>query len=84
MKAQEQCLPWAQMADKIALLDVVLGLNDVAMLRKMLTDLVSGYRPGENIVDWLHQEYLAELAEGQPAQPPEGTPQAIQDVIQRF
>ena len=67
MKAQEQCLPWSQMADKIALLDVVLGLNDVAMLRKMLADLVAGYRPAEDIVDWLHLEYLAEVAEVPPA-----------------
>jgi FlaA1/EpsC-like NDP-sugar epimerase len=67
MKAQEQCLPWSAMADKIALLDAVLGLNDVAMLRKMLADLVAGYRPAEDIVDWLHLEYMAELAEVSPA-----------------
>jgi len=61
MKAQELYLPWPELAAKIATLEVVLALNDVALLRKMLANLVSGYQPAGDIVDWLHLQYLEEV-----------------------
>jgi FlaA1/EpsC-like NDP-sugar epimerase len=63
MKAHEQCLAWAQLAERLSVLEVALGVNDVAILRRMLKDLVTGYAPAGDIVDWVHLEYLDELTE---------------------
>ena len=60
MKAHEDFLPWAQLEEKLAALRLALDTNDVGVLRRLLEQLVSGYAPSGEIVDWV---YLANEAE---------------------
>lgn len=54
MKAHETFLPWPELESKLAALGGALDANDVPALRRLLEELVSGYRPSDDIVDWLH------------------------------
>ena len=60
MKAQEPFLPWAQLQQSLGALQVAKGVNDVALIRGLLQQLVSGYRPTGEVVDWV---YLAQERE---------------------
>lgn len=68
MKAHESVLPWEQLTERLAALEVALALNNVAIIRQILQTLVTGYHPAGDIVDWVHLEKLADLAgeEGAP------------------
>jgi len=54
MKAHEECLSYAVLEGKLANLRIVLDANDVPAIRTLLRELVSGYRPTDEIVDWLY------------------------------
>ncbi|MHB1360554.1 MAG: polysaccharide biosynthesis protein [Rhodocyclaceae bacterium] len=54
MKARDDYLPWAELEEKLAVLRVALDANDVLIIRRMLEQLVPGYRPSGEIVDWVH------------------------------
>jgi len=54
MKARDECLPWAELEEKLAALRVALDVNDVPVMRGMLEQLVPGYHPSGEIVDWVH------------------------------
>lgn len=56
MKAQEEFLPWDELKEKLASLEFALNVNDIGVVRRMLEQLVSGYTPGGEIVDWIHLE----------------------------
>lgn len=56
MKAHEDFLPWPELVDRLDALVQAIGNNDVASLRALLLDLVSGYSPNDDIVDWIHLE----------------------------
>ena len=56
MRAQEDFMPLPELEDKLRALDMALNINDVAVIRRMLTQLVSGYTPSGEIVDWVHME----------------------------
>jgi len=60
MKAQEDFLPWSELEPKLDALKLALGVNDVGLIRLMLSQLVPGYTPSEEIVDWVHLEQVAE------------------------
>lgn len=60
MKAHEDFLPWVELQQRLSALQAALAVNDIGMVRLMLQDLVSGYVPSGEIVDWVH---LAQLAE---------------------
>lgn len=60
MKAREEFVPWADLEDKLSALEVVLDVNDVSVIRLMMEQLVPGYTPSQEIVDWV---YLAQEAE---------------------
>ncbi len=62
MKAREDCLPWVELEQKLQSLQMALDVNDVAVVRAMLQQLVSGYQPSGEIVDWVHLEQEAEIA----------------------
>ena len=62
MKAREDCLPWAELEQKLQSLQMALDVNDVAVVRAMLQQLVSGYQPSGEIVDWVHLEQEADIA----------------------
>jgi len=64
MKAHEEFRPWADLATKLSALENALNLNDVGVIRGMLQQLVAGYQPTGDIVDWI---YLEQESEGEVA-----------------
>jgi FlaA1/EpsC-like NDP-sugar epimerase len=54
MKAHEQFLPWAPLEQKLNALSIAMSVNDVPVIRSMLQELVSGYQPSGEVVDWVH------------------------------
>jgi FlaA1/EpsC-like NDP-sugar epimerase len=54
MKAHEQFLPWNQLEGKLNALSIAIGVNDVPVIRGLLQQLVSGYQPSGEVVDWVH------------------------------
>lgn len=60
MKAHEEFIPWADLEPKLDALEIALNTNDVGVIRLMMQQLVSGYTPHGEIVDWVHLEQGAE------------------------
>ena len=60
MVAQEEFIPWPELEGKLKALEVALSMNDVSVIRLMMKNLVSGYKPSDEIVDWVHLEQQAE------------------------
>jgi FlaA1/EpsC-like NDP-sugar epimerase len=56
MKAHEDFLPWTELQSKLATLGVSLDANDVPLIRTLLKDLVPGYQPDGEVVDWVWTE----------------------------
>lgn len=54
MQAHEDFLPRQVLEEKLASLESSLDANDVPAIRRLLEDVVSGYRPDDAIVDWVH------------------------------
>ena len=54
MKAHEQFLSWADLEQKLNALSIAMSVNDVPVIRGMLQELVSGYQPSGEVVDWVH------------------------------
>lgn len=59
MKAHEEFLPWVELDSKINTLEAALNIGDVDGARLMLEQLVSGYTPNCDIVDWVHMQQKA-------------------------
>ena len=60
MKAHEEHIGWVELEQKLRSLEMVLNINDVAVIRLMMQQLVSGYTPDDEIVDWVYMEQEAE------------------------
>ena len=60
MKAPEPYMPWAQLQQSLGALHMAKGANDVALIRGLLQQLVAGYEPSGEVVDWV---YLAQERE---------------------
>ena len=60
MKANEDYLPWTDLQSKLNALDMALKVNDVSVIRRMMEQLVPGYTPSDEIVDWVYLEQEAE------------------------
>ncbi len=56
MKAHEDFLSWDQLQPKLNALNQVLDINDVPQIRALLKDLVPGYQPDGDVVDWVWME----------------------------
>jgi FlaA1/EpsC-like NDP-sugar epimerase len=56
MKAHEDYLLWQQLDNELRHLNQVLKVRDVVGVRQMLEELVVGYEPAGDIVDWVHSE----------------------------
>jgi FlaA1/EpsC-like NDP-sugar epimerase len=61
MKAQEQFTSWPQLQDKLNALSIAVGANDVPVIRALLQQLVSGYQPSGEVVDWVHLANLRQV-----------------------
>ena len=53
MKAREEVLPWPVLERQLELLQHALMAQDIEQIRLLLSQLVSGYVPSEQIVDWV-------------------------------
>jgi FlaA1/EpsC-like NDP-sugar epimerase len=53
MKARERALAWNELRPALVLLEKSTRENDVVAVRRTLQHLVSGYRPADEIVDWI-------------------------------
>ncbi|WP_319245282.1 nucleoside-diphosphate sugar epimerase/dehydratase [uncultured Propionivibrio sp.] len=60
MKANEEFVPWAELEDRLKALEMALNVNDVGVIRLMMQQLVTGYTPSDEIVDWVYLEQEAE------------------------
>jgi FlaA1/EpsC-like NDP-sugar epimerase len=60
MKAHEEFIPWADFEAKLSALKIALNVNDVGVIRLMMQQLVAGYAPSDDIVDWVYLEQEAE------------------------
>ncbi len=56
MKAHEHYLPLAELEGKLRELEMALSSNNVSAIRTLLQQLVIGYQPDGNVVDWVHME----------------------------
>ena len=57
MKAHETILPWSELASRLDELKSALNQNNVNEIRAQLQQLVNGYQPTDDVVDWV---YLAQ------------------------
>lgn len=60
MKANEEFIPWPQLEIQLNILETALNVNDTAVIRRMMQELVAGYTPSDEIVDWVYLEQEAE------------------------
>jgi FlaA1/EpsC-like NDP-sugar epimerase len=54
MQAHEEFLSWEQLQVKLEELNGAVSLNNVPAIRGLLQELVSGYEPSGDVVDWVH------------------------------
>ena len=54
MKAHEHFIPWENLEEKLNALSLAVSANDVPLIRRFLQDLVNGYSPSGEVVDWVH------------------------------
>jgi len=58
MKANEELIPWGELQSQLHTLQIATENNDVEMIRSLLEQLIDGYQPEEQIVDWVYREQL--------------------------
>lgn len=56
MSAHEEFLPWGELEKKLNILNVALDSNDIPLMRTLLKELVPGYQPEAEVVDWVWME----------------------------
>jgi FlaA1/EpsC-like NDP-sugar epimerase len=56
VKAREDFLSWPELEPKLEALSVALRADDVNAMRLMMKQLVRGYAPGSEIIDWVFME----------------------------
>jgi FlaA1/EpsC-like NDP-sugar epimerase len=61
MRAREEAVPWDQLMRRMTALEAELAANNVVQIRKILHELVPGYRPADEIVDWMHLEQVQQM-----------------------
>lgn len=53
MKAHEEFLTWSELQSRLQALELALDKNDVPLVRAQLKELVPGYQPDGEVVDWV-------------------------------
>ncbi len=56
MKAHEEFLPWSELKQRLVELMATVDANDVTQMRALIQQLVPGYQPDGDVVDWVHLE----------------------------
>lgn len=54
MKANDDFISWEDLQESLDTLEMALQVNDVAAIRLIMTKIVSGYTPQNDIVDWVY------------------------------
>jgi FlaA1/EpsC-like NDP-sugar epimerase len=54
MKAHEESLPWDELQAQLNALRACIQDHDVHGIRRILQELVPGYQPAGDVVDWVH------------------------------
>jgi FlaA1/EpsC-like NDP-sugar epimerase len=67
-RAREEFIKWEDLEPKLCALEIALNSNDVSVIRHILKNLVNGYAPTSEIVDWVFLEQEAELLTLKPGQ----------------
>ena len=52
MKAHEEFLPWDELESKLNILNIALESNNIPVIITLLKELVPGYQPEGDVVDW--------------------------------
>lgn len=60
MKAHEHFLPMTELTPQLEALQMAIEVNDVAVIRRSLQELIPGYQPAGDIVDWVYLEQVEE------------------------
>ena len=60
MKAHEDFVPWAELEGKLKSLNMALDVNDVGVIRLIMENIVAGFTPSDEIVDWVYMEHEVE------------------------
>ena len=63
LKAHEKFVPWEQLQGQLNSLNLALSVNDVPVIRSFLQQLVTGYQPSGEVVDWIHLAQERQSAE---------------------
>jgi FlaA1/EpsC-like NDP-sugar epimerase len=63
LKAHEKFVPWENLKGQINSLNLALSMNDVPLIRCFLQQLVTGYQPSEEVVDWVYLEQERQAAD---------------------
>ncbi|MGY1877609.1 polysaccharide biosynthesis protein [Pseudomonas reactans] len=63
MRANEDALSWDVLKSNISELLGAIQHDDYTLVRKVLRDTVAGYTPGDEIVDWVHQQQMLQQRE---------------------
>lgn len=61
MSASEDFLAWEILRDRLTMLLKAVEIEDFARVRQLLRELVSGYTPEGEIVDWVYQQRLKDI-----------------------
>ena len=61
LTAREDFLIWDVLRDRLALLLRAVEAEDFTVVRQLLRELVSGYAPEGEIVDWVYQQRLRDI-----------------------
>ena len=54
MKAHEDFMRWPKLTEHLHVLISALNANDVPAIRRLLKEMVPGYQPDGEVVDWVH------------------------------
>lgn len=61
LTASEDFLAWDILKDRLSKLIKAVERDDFPLVRQLLRELVSGYSPEGEIVDWVHQQRLSDV-----------------------
>jgi hypothetical protein len=56
MKAHEDFIPWTEFEARLNALEIALNVNDAGVISLMMRQMVAGYAPSHDIVDWVYLE----------------------------
>jgi FlaA1/EpsC-like NDP-sugar epimerase len=61
MKAHEDCLSWTMLQQALVELMAAVDVNDVPLMRELIQQVVPGYQPEGEVVDWVYLQKLKSI-----------------------